>query len=591
MRKELKQKAKQVIKRNYIVLVLVCILSAVIGTEFSSSLSLNEANQQAEKGSFKEEIITQMLVGKDIDDVTKEANQEITKKKKGATNILGRTRGVFSNLLNQTQSGTLYIKIFKAIKSSLNSNNGAIWVFVLGALLIYFIFWYFIVSAFKAISRRIFLEARIYDKFYKNSTSFFFRTKSYINMCEVLFKTFIYQLLWGFTIIGGIIKNYSYFLVPYIVSENPYINGKDAINLSRRIMNGHKFECFVLNISFIWWDILGVLTFGLTDIFYKNPYKIATQCEYFVKLRKEAIEKKIEGYELFNDNYLYEIADKELLKEVYKDKIEKSENIEYTEDDKSKFKKFLSNTFGITFENLEKREAFESETIRQLNKEELNNILEQKEYPIRLFKESDKIKEKTKKVEKLNYLRKYTLMDLCYIFFILAFIGWLWEVSLHLINNGIFINRGVLHGPWLPIYGFGAVLMLVFLYKFRKKPPIFFILAIIICGILEYFTALSLEMLSGGQKWWDYSGYFINLDGRICAEGLIVFGLGGFAITYLIAPAISNLLRKLNHKVLVIVCIILLSIYNVDSIYSKFYPNTGDGITSTLDNPEEDEND
>ena len=171
------------------------------------------------------------------------------------------------------------------------------------------------------------------------------------------------------------------------------------------------------------------------------------------------------------------------------------------------------------------------------------------------------------------------MLSLIMIFFMMSFVGWCWEVSLHLVEDGVFVNRGVLHGPWLPIYGVGSLLVLILLKRFREKPVLQFTLTVVVCGIVEYGTAWVLEM-KYGQKWWDYSGYFMNIDGRICAEGLLVFGLGGLAIVYLIAPLLDNLLKKVNRKALLLAAIMLISLFSFDQIYSVKHPNTGAGISS-----------
>ena len=136
-----------------------------------------------------------------------------------------------------------------------------------------------------------------------------------------------------------------------------------------------------------------------------------------------------------------------------------------------------------------------------------------------------------------------------------------------------------MHGPWLPIYGTGGVLILIILNKFRKKPVVEFLTTITLCGIIEYFTSYFLEIAHNGQKWWDYSGYFLNLNGRICAEGLLVFGLGGLAIVYIVAPYLDNYINKINKKITIPICIILVAIFSADHFYSKEHPNTGKGIT------------
>ena len=92
-------------------------------------------------------------------------------------------------------------------------------------------------------------------------------------------------------------------------------------------------------------------------------------------------------------------------------------------------------------------------------------------------------------------------------------------------------------------------------------------------------TSLVMEIATGGTKWWDYSGYFLNLNGRICAEGLLVFGIGGLAITYMAAPILDNLIAKVNEKALMAVCSALMLLFAADAVYSQFHPNTGKGVT------------
>ncbi len=113
-----------------------------------------------------------------------------------------------------------------------------------------------------------------------------------------------------------------------------------------------------------------------------------------------------------------------------------------------------------------------------------------------------------------------------------------------------------------------------------------FITAIILCGIVEYFTSWYLEIVHNGKKWWDYTGYFLNLNGRICAEGLLVFGLGGIAFVYIVAPMLDNILRKISMAILVPICVALIIIFMVDKIYSNDNPNEGKGITDYAMNEE-----
>lgn len=83
----------------------------------------------------------------------------------------------------------------------------------------------------------------------------------------------------------------------------------------------------------------------------------------------------------------------------------------------------------------------------------------------------------------------------------------MWEVLLHIYYDGQIINRGFTHGPWLPIYGVGGVIIITLLKRFRDRPVLEFLVAFVLCGFIEYFTAWLLETVNG-EKWWDYSGYF-----------------------------------------------------------------------------------
>lgn len=88
-----------------------------------------------------------------------------------------------------------------------------------------------------------------------------------------------------------------------------------------------------------------------------------------------------------------------------------------------------------------------------------------------------------------------------------------------------------------------------------------------------------MEIFTDGMKWWDYSGYFLNLHGRICAEGLLVFGVGGMMVVYILAPLTDNLFQKGNQKLLRLFCLIFLTLFCLDLVYTQIHPNAGEGIT------------
>ena len=109
---------------------------------------------------------------------------------------------------------------------------------------------------------------------------------NYRNVVRTIFLRDIYLFLWALLLlIPGLIKAYSYRMVPYILSENPNMKPKEVITLSRQMMNGQKWRSFVLDLSFIGWDLLSALSLFLVGIFYANPYQSATNAELYKAIR------------------------------------------------------------------------------------------------------------------------------------------------------------------------------------------------------------------------------------------------------------------------------------------------------------------
>lgn len=513
--------------------------------------------------------------GRELSD---EIRQEEIEKAETGNPALGRTRGVLAQVVNNLSSGSILVTIVSALASITGSANAGILVLILSAMLFAFAFWYLVTNVFGVILRRMFLEGMHYEELTTDRMVFLLRIRKWLRASWTMFVKYVYQTLWSLTIVGGVIKHYSYYLVPYIVAENPGIKANQAIRLSRKMMTGHKWQCFVFELSFLGWEILGFLTLGILNIFYTNPYKMASFAGYYEALRHEAKEKGIAGVELLNDTYLYEKPDRALIEETYKDVIAAMNADEEVHDLKG-WRGFLANNLGILLFRRKEDRIWEKNQAERVRYRTLFDDVEGRAYPVRLYPIPQE--ERRMLVQSLNYMRHYSIWSLMAVFLSMSVFGWLWEVSLHLIENGVFVNRGALHGPWLPIYGTGALLILTLLYRFRKKPALEFVSTVIVCGILEYMTSWVMEIVNDGTKWWDYSGYFLNLNGRICAEGLLVFGIGGLAITYIIAPIVDNLVSKVNEKVLMVILSALMLIFGADAIYSHFYPNTGSGITDT----------
>ena len=182
---------------------------------------------------------------------------------------------------------------------------------------------------------------------------------------------------------------------------------------------------------------------------------------------------------------------------------------------------------------------------------------------------------------------KYSKETYILLFFSFSFFGWLWEVLWHLARRGALVNRGVMHGPWLPIYGAGGILILTMLKRFKNNPLLMFVTTSLLCGIIEYVTSWYLEIFFH-LKYWDYHKYMFNINGRICIEGLILFGLGGCLFTYKIAPFLIKIFDKLSEKTKIVLCIVLVVLFQADLVYTNAVkPNTGKGISKeaiTLNN-------
>jgi uncharacterized membrane protein len=110
---------------------------------------------------------------------------------------------------------------------------------------------------------------------------------SYMNVVKTMLLRAVYIFLWScLFIVPGIIKGYSYRLVPYIIAENPEMQTKEAFRLSMEMMYGHKWHTFLLDLSFIGWEILNLFTFGILDLFYVTPYRFSTNTELYVTLKE-----------------------------------------------------------------------------------------------------------------------------------------------------------------------------------------------------------------------------------------------------------------------------------------------------------------
>ena len=518
----IKKNARTTLKRSYFSIIIACVLITVILGAFQNPITKLEDALSARFEGIQDTILFdgEMADPQRLDDIPETESEVVNTareviEKFMVNNGLDKehasrwTSGVLSMIVNNSYgAGNLLIGILNTINQTFFDNkiHSAI-IIGIGVIVFFFIFVLFMSVALVGFYRYL-LEKRRYGAARVSRIFFVWSIKRGLHVAWVMLVKNFYLFLWSLTIIGGIIKSYSYRLVPIILAENPDMSAKEAINLSRDMMNGNKWHAFLLDFSFIGWIILSVVTFGIVGIFYYAPYSYLANVELYAVLKAEAKENSVKNADMLCDKLL---------------------------------------------------DAPYSQT----------------EYPINEYFIPTSPKRKWLNVD---FDRNYSATSIILLFFAFAFIGWIWEVSLHLFEDGVFVNRGTSHGPWLPIYGFGGITVLLALRKFRKNLPLTFALSILLSGVIEYITSWFIEY-DKGLKYWDYSGYFLNINGRICLEGLIMFALGGCLAIYVAAPLLDNLFKKIPNKYKVIICIVLVSIFLVDQVYSHFVPNIGKGIT------------
>lgn len=532
--KEVKKRAKKLTKKNIWIFILVTIFMSILAGEYvfnADGFSNIENLNQSIKNNVKIDELKDKATTIDKKDIIIEFSKRATSRALtgNATTLIEKYnekhniyKGVFFTIFNITSKNEAHIKnLLNSIFKLDDENTKLLYAIII--LIVVYAIKIFLINPFLVGENRLYLESINYKRVKFGRLLYPFNRKRYINSMVTVLIMKIYKFLWNLTIVGGIIKNYSYKMCLYIIAENPNIKAKDAIKMSREMMNGNKLKAFKMDLSFIGWWILEYATFGIAGL-YVSPYYKSSYTILYETLRKEYIENKKYNYELLNDKYLYDI---ELAKKDFKDEMK-------------------------------------------------NGVLEK--YP----------QERNKKLI-IDYNKKYDILSIILFFFVFSIGGWIWEVLLFLVRDGKFINRGMMYGPWLPIYGFGCtfVIMLTYFKSFRKilkNPTLTFLIITLLCTALEYFTSWYTEKTLG-VRYWDYTGVFMNINGRVCLEGAIFFGLGGSACIYFVAPFLEERIQKINKRKLIVVCVILCVTFFADHLYSTFHPHYGDGITENSNEP------
>ena len=297
-RKDLKEKARKVVKKNYWTAIIVCFIIAIFTGEFGTSIIWKtDDSLDPNYAILNDDMIIQNELNEEKIQEAQQESQELEEKKSNLNNIELKIWDVIqSNFNSLTKSQKYVFKIWDAIEM-FNINQLYLGIGLMIAAFIALIYIIILAEPLTVGEKRYFIRARNGEDTKVGIMAEVFKKGSWKNIAVTMILRDIYNLLWFITIIGGFIKLYEYKMIPYILADNPKIERKKAFELSKQMMNGNKWKAFILDLSFIFWNILSILTFGILNILYVNPYKVATSTELYEILKEKAIEDKYNYYE------------------------------------------------------------------------------------------------------------------------------------------------------------------------------------------------------------------------------------------------------------------------------------------------------
>ncbi len=274
-RRELKEKAKKVVHRNYWTAIVVCFLIALLTGEFGTSIL---GIWQSEDSMDPDYVIHHQM-----------------DKKYGLNEIQTKVFKTVEANLNSAMKPQKYIfKIWDGIHS-FQMNQMQLGVLLCIGSVIALAFTILVADPLIVGEKKYFLKARRNNNTKIGVLVEVFQKEHWFHIAIIMFLRNIYNALWYLTIIGGIIKTYEYRMIPYILADNPNIERKEAFRLSKQMMKGNKWKTFILDLSFLGWNFLSVLTFGILSILYVNPYNATTMTELYVVLKENSTAKKDES--------------------------------------------------------------------------------------------------------------------------------------------------------------------------------------------------------------------------------------------------------------------------------------------------------
>ena len=173
------------------------------------------------------------------------------------------------------------------------------------------------------------------------------------------------------------------------------------------------------------------------------------------------------------------------------------------------------------------------------------------------------------------------LIDLFYNFLIYSFIGWIYESVYVSIRKKHFVNRGFLNGPIIPVYGCGATLVFLFLWRFKGNHVLVFLGGMLVTTILEYVTSYFMEKFFHA-RWWDYSEFKIHIHGRVCLFASVVWGFFSLLVINVIQPFVIHVIDLLKQPYNEYIAYALFTILCLDVIVTIIYTLRLNNLLSEL---------
>jgi hypothetical protein len=267
-RAQLKDKAKVAFKRNYWIVVLVSAILLFLGGG-DGSVRFNVNFSDGFELGFDEGFDSALNDYEDYDDiygdVYEDAYDVVEDENAPLTMLFGAPTG-FTTLGDMLAGFGVIIA-------------GIVGMAFLSSLAVQI----FLVNPFSVGGKRFFFK-NLNEQASIKELGFSFKGH-YMNVVKILFFRDLYVFLWSLLfVIPGIVKSYEYRMIPYLLAENPNMSKEEAFELSKRMMDGQKWNAFVLDLSFIGWGILSLFTFGILSIFYVSPYRDMTNAALYEAL-------------------------------------------------------------------------------------------------------------------------------------------------------------------------------------------------------------------------------------------------------------------------------------------------------------------